>query len=63
MEFRNKTIKEAITSGLDHLKCNRGDTVIKILSEGSSGLFGLMGAKPAVVLVSPSDKLLQSNIC
>jgi predicted RNA-binding protein Jag len=51
-EFKGKTIKDAIDSGLAKLGCNREDVVVRIVNEGSTGLFGLMGAKPAVVLIS-----------
>ncbi|MCA6080317.1 MAG: Jag N-terminal domain-containing protein [Endomicrobium sp.] len=52
IEFRGKDVAEAITKGLTQLGCNKEDVEIKIVSEGTTGLFGLMGAKPAVVLMS-----------
>jgi spoIIIJ-associated protein len=55
IEFKGKNVAEAITNGLSQLGCNKEDVEIKIVSEGSTGLFGLMGAKPAVVLISIND--------
>ncbi len=55
IEFKGKNVEEAITNGLAQLGCNKKDVGIKIVSEGSTGLFGLMGAKPAVVLISVDD--------
>jgi spoIIIJ-associated protein len=55
IEFKGKNVEEAITNGLAQLGCNKKDVEIKIVSEGSTGLFGLMGAKPAVVLISADD--------
>jgi spoIIIJ-associated protein len=55
IEFKGKNVAEAITNGLAQLGCDKEDVEIKIVSEGSTGLFGLMGAKPAVVLISVDD--------
>jgi spoIIIJ-associated protein len=52
VEFKGKTIADAIDAGLAELGCNREDAVIRIVNEGSKGLFGLMGAKPAIVLIA-----------
>ena len=52
IEFKGKDVAEAIANGLTRLGCNKEDVEIKIVSEGSTGLFELMGAKPAVVLIS-----------
>lgn len=68
IEFKGKNVTEAITDGLAQLCCNKKDVEIKIVSEGSTGLFGLMGAKPAVVLISVDDskcgnKTFSSSVC
>ncbi|GHT52078.1 hypothetical protein AGMMS49990_07850 [Endomicrobiia bacterium] len=55
MEFKGKTVAEAINNGLTQLGCNRENVVVKIVNEGSTGLFGLMGAKPAIVLMSVNN--------
>ncbi|MDR1941808.1 MAG: Jag N-terminal domain-containing protein [Endomicrobium sp.] len=56
IEIKGKTVEDAISKGLLQLGCKREDTEIKILDEGASGLFGLMGAKPAVVLISAKEE-------
>jgi spoIIIJ-associated protein len=68
IEFKGKNVSEAITNGLSQLGCNKKDVAIKIVSEGSTGLFGLMGAKPAVVLISVDyskcgNKTFSSSAC
>jgi spoIIIJ-associated protein len=51
-EFKGKTVEDAINTGLAKLGCNKEDALIRIVNDGATGLFGLMGAKPAVVLIS-----------
>ena len=46
IEVEGKTIEEAIQEGLRKLGCRRDEVEVKILNEGSTGLFGLMGNKP-----------------
>ncbi|MDR0956697.1 MAG: Jag N-terminal domain-containing protein [Endomicrobium sp.] len=58
IEFKGKTVEEAINNGLLQLRCKREDITIKIVSEGTTGLFGLMGTKPAIVLISVDSKKL-----
>lgn len=52
LEISGKNIEEAISLGLKELNCSKDDVEIKILDEGTTGLFGLMGAKPAKVLLT-----------
>lgn len=52
IEIEGKTVEEAIREGLKQLNCSREQVEVKILDEGTSGLFGLMGAKPARVMVT-----------
>jgi len=49
IEVTGKTLDEAIDKALAHLKVQRDDLKIEILSEEKKGLFGLMGAKPAKI--------------
>ena len=49
IESEGKTVQEAIDKGLKKLGVSRDDVDVKILSEGKTGLFGLMGASPALV--------------
>lgn len=55
IEIEGKTVEEAINEGLLKLGCAREKVEIKILNEGTSGLFGLMGTKPARVLLVTKD--------
>jgi len=47
LEVEGKTVEEAIKEGLEKLGLPKDKVKIKILNEGTSGLFGLMGSKPA----------------
>lgn len=51
IEAEGKTVEEAIRSGLEKLGVAKDKVEIKILNEGTTGLFGLMGNKPARVLL------------
>ena len=51
IEITGKTAEEAIKKGLEKLGCTKEQAQIKVLDEGTTGLFGLMGAKPARVLI------------
>lgn len=61
MESIGKNVSEAIENGIKKLECSKEDVDIKILDEGSSGLFGLMGAKPARVLLTAKNKKKQET--
>ena len=61
MESIGKNVDEAIENGIKKLECSKDEVDIKILDEGSSGLFGLMGAKPARVLLTAKNKNKQET--
>ncbi len=52
IEVTGKTVDEAIGEGLKKLGIDKKDAEIKILDEGKSGLFGLMGVSPARIKIS-----------
>lgn len=52
LEVSGKNIEDAISIGIKKLDCTKDEVEIKILDEGTSGLFGLMGAKPAKILLT-----------
>ena len=56
LEISGKNIEDAIEKGLQELNCSKEDVEIKVLDEGTKGLFGLMGAKPARVLLIVKEK-------
>jgi spoIIIJ-associated protein len=55
IEVEGKTVEEAIEEGLAKLGCTRDKIEIKILNEGTAGLFGLMGNKPARVRLTTKN--------
>jgi len=57
IEIEGKTVDDAINKGLEQLGVAKEDVEIKILAEGSTGLFGLMGTKPAKVMIIPRDRV------
>lgn len=52
MEVKGKTVEEAIAKGLRELGAPRENVDVRILDEGKSGLFGLLGS-PARVRIIP----------
>ncbi len=62
IEVENKTVEEAIQKGLEILGLPKEKVDIKILDEGTCGLFGLMGAKPAKVKLQPKRSSISKNI-
>ncbi|HPF21263.1 MAG TPA: RNA-binding cell elongation regulator Jag/EloR [Syntrophomonas sp.] len=52
VEKKGKTIDDAIQAALEELGCGLDEVEVEILEEGSKGLLGLIGSKPAAVKVS-----------
>ena len=52
LEVEGKSVKEAIKKALQQLGLPRNRVKIEVLSEEARGLFGMPGAKPAMVRVS-----------
>ena len=48
-EAAAKTVEEAIEIGLQELGVSIGDVDVQVVEEGSKGLFGLFGSRPAKV--------------
>lgn len=55
IEVTGKTVDEAIEKGLGKLKISKHEAEIKILDEGKSGLFGLMGSSPARIKIAAKN--------
>ncbi len=53
LDIEGNTVEEAIEKALRELKLSRKNAKIQVLSEEKKGLFGMPGAKPAKVRVSP----------
>ena len=62
IESSAKTMEEAVTQGLEKLGVSLGDVYIDILDEGSKGLFGLIGGKPARVRLTVKDGAEEPDI-
>lgn len=52
IEVEERTVDEAINKALEQLQVSRDQVSVEILEEGSRGLFGIVGNKPAKVKVS-----------
>jgi len=52
IEIEGKTVEEAIKKALQQLQLPRNKVKIEVLAEEAKGLFGMPGAKPAMVRVS-----------
>ncbi|MCE5343499.1 MAG: protein jag [Eubacteriales bacterium] len=62
IESSAKTMEEAVTQGLEKLGVSLGDVTIDIIDEGSKGLFGLLGGKPARVRLTVKDSMEDADI-
>ena len=51
-EASAKTVEEAIELGLQELGVSIGDVDVRVVEEGSKGLFGLFGSRPARVMLT-----------
>ena len=55
-EVSARTIEEAISQGLEELGVSISDVTVDVLEEGSKGLFGLFGSRPAKVRLTLKDE-------
>jgi len=61
--FSARTIEEAISQGLEQLGVSVSDVTVDVLEEGSKGLFGLFGSRPAKVrLTLKEDEAADENV-
>jgi spoIIIJ-associated protein len=56
-EFFSKSVDEAIAEACSFYSCSRDELEITILEGGSSGIFGLVGAKKARIKAQPRNRL------
>ena len=54
-EASARTVEEAIELGLQELGVSIGDVDVRVVEEGSKGLFGLFGSRPAKVCLTVKD--------
>ena len=50
-----KTVEEAIEKGLQEMRLSIGDVEVQVIEEGSKGLFGLFGSRPAKVRLTVKE--------
>ena len=55
-EVSARTIEEAISQGLEHLGVSISEVTVDVLEEGSKGLFGLFGSRPAKVRLTLKEE-------
>jgi spoIIIJ-associated protein len=53
LELEEKSVEEAIARACEQLQLPREQLDIEIISKGSSGIFGIVGAKKAKIRVTP----------
>lgn len=56
VQVTGKTIEDAVAEGIAQLGITREEAVVRVIEEPSSGLFGLLRKKPAVVEVSAPEE-------
>lgn len=61
LEIEEKTVEDAIALACQKLKLPREKLEIEIVSKGSSGIFGIVGAKKAKIRVSPKIMPLEAS--
>lgn len=61
-EVSAKTIEEAISLGLEQLGASISDVTVDILEEGSKGLFGLFGSRPAKVRLTLKEEEPENSL-
>ncbi|MDO5018359.1 MAG: RNA-binding cell elongation regulator Jag/EloR [Lagierella massiliensis] len=54
-----KTVDDAVKLAIDELNCSKEEAVIEVLEEPKNGIFGLFGAKDAMVRVSCEEDIEQ----
>jgi len=61
-EFTARTTEEAISAGLEKLGVSISDVTVDIVEEGSKGLFGLFGSRPAKVRLTLNEEESVENV-
>ncbi|WP_027633284.1 RNA-binding cell elongation regulator Jag/EloR [Clostridium hydrogeniformans] len=60
LEISGKTVDEALKSALKELNVTEDKVEVEVLEQGSKGLLGLIGAKPAKILVKLKNNYADS---
>ncbi|MBU4565777.1 MAG: Jag N-terminal domain-containing protein [Desulfarculus sp.] len=56
VEFTGKTTEDALRAAEEHFGLSLGQLEVEVVSAGSSGFFGLLGAKKAMIKARPQGK-------
>ena len=62
IEMTARTTEEAISAGLEELGVSLSDVHVEIVEEGSKGLFGFFGSRPAKVRLTLSDESSEDEV-
>ncbi len=60
LEFEGKSLEEAVDAACESLGLPKEKLEVEILSKGSSGIFGIVGAKKARIRVTPKETPLDA---
>ena len=61
-EYEGKNVEKAVKKACQELNISQDDIAYEVLSYGSSGIFGLAGAKKARILVNLPDKAEETEL-
>ena len=61
-EFTARTTEEAISAGLEQLGLSISDVQVDVVEEGSKGLFGLFGSRPAKIRLTVKEDETSSEV-
>lgn len=62
LEFEGKNIEKAIQKACDKLKISKEELKYKVISYGSTGMFGVVGSKKAKIAVTLKEKKEQNEL-
>ncbi|MGB5746100.1 MAG: RNA-binding cell elongation regulator Jag/EloR [Desulfobacterales bacterium] len=62
LEFEGKNVEKAVKNACDKLNITPKEVSYKVLSHGSSGIFGLVGAKNARIRVAVPDRTPEFDV-
>ena len=51
MQFSGKNVEDALQTALKELQVTKDKITYKVIEEGSKGILGLIGSKPAIIQV------------
>ncbi len=61
-EFEGKTVEEAIEKACEEFNLEKEQLHIEVISSGSSGIFGIVGARKAKIRVYPKEVLPEEQV-